>query len=73
MMRLRNDEGVQVVVTEDKAARLIAGATLPGKWEAAPDAEQPPKQTAKPKPAAQSKDKPATDIAAAIAQGAHIS
>lgn len=52
MMRLRNAEGVQVVVTDEKVAKLIAAGT----YKAVPASEQPPKQkqTAeqKPKPAA---------------------
>lgn len=43
MRRLRHAKnGVQVVVTDEKAARLIAK----GMYKAVPEAEQPPKDTA---------------------------
>jgi hypothetical protein len=60
MMRLKNTEtGVQVVITDAKADRLIAEGT----YEAVPDAEQPPKEnTQEP-----TKKAGRTDIAAAIA------
>lgn len=67
MKRLRHTAtSVQILVTDEKAARLVRDGT----YAAVPDAEQPPKEPAMPKPAAQSKGKPATDINAAIAQGA---
>lgn len=46
MKRLRNTAtSVQVLVTDDKANRLIADGT----YKAVPDAEQPPKETAMPR------------------------
>lgn len=45
MMRLRNEHGVQVVVADDTASRMIAGSTaVPGCWESVPAAEQLTKQ-----------------------------
>lgn len=64
MMRLRNAHtNVQVVVTDDKAAKLIAEGT----YKAVPDAEQPPKETEQPKPTAKTKSKTGpTSIASAL-------
>jgi topoisomerase IA-like protein len=63
MMRLRNPQNnVQVVVTDDKAARLIAQGT----YEAAPAAEQPPKDTAPQQTAKTKSTSGPTSIAAAI-------
>ncbi|GLP83569.1 DUF7302 family protein [Mycobacterium antarcticum] len=61
-MRLRNQyNGVQVVVPDEKAARLIADGT----YKAVPDAEQPPKDTALQEKAVKIKPGP-TSIAAAL-------
>jgi hypothetical protein len=67
MMRLRNAAtNVQVVVTDEKAARLIAEGT----YRAVPDAEQPPKHTAPQQQTAKVSSKPGTtSIAAAIKVG----
>ncbi|WP_435594647.1 hypothetical protein [Tsukamurella tyrosinosolvens] len=43
MIRLKNvDTGVQIVVTDDKAARLLAGSSdaLAGRFEAVPEDQQ---------------------------------
>lgn len=41
MKRLTNDAGVQIVVTDEKAARLIAGnSALTGRFEAVPEEQQ---------------------------------
>lgn len=68
MMRLRNDQGVQIVVTDDKAAKLRAGGTLPGKWRAVPASEQPPKEPPTTQPTATTAEgkEGHTDIASAI-------
>ncbi|WP_442928744.1 DUF7302 family protein [Mycobacterium sp. Root265] len=68
MIRLRHaDTNVQVVVTDDKAARLIAEGT----YKAVPAAEQPPKETEPPKPTAKTKSKTGpTSIAAALKSAA---
>lgn len=63
MIRLRNKHtGVQVVVPDTKATRLIADGT----YTAVPDAEQPPKD-AEPKQATKANSKPGpTSIADAL-------
>lgn len=65
MKRLHHTQtGVQILVPDDKAARLIADGT----YKAAPDSEQPPKETTIPTPTTKAKRKPGrTDIASAIA------
>lgn len=41
MMRIRNNHGVQIITTNDKAAAMIAGhSAVPGTWRAVPKAEQ---------------------------------
>jgi hypothetical protein len=63
-MKLRHTvTGVQVLVPNDKAVRLIAS----GDYEALPDAEQPPPGTGERKPVPEGKQGP-TSIYAAIAQ-----
>lgn len=63
-MRLRNHyTNVQVVVPDEKAQRLITDGT----YEAVPDDEQPPKDTAPKEQTAKVKSKPGpTSIAAAL-------
>ncbi|WP_241479792.1 hypothetical protein [Mycolicibacterium neoaurum] len=40
-MRIRNNHGVQIITTNDKAATMIAGrSTVPGTWSEVPKAEQ---------------------------------
>lgn len=52
MMRLKNAHtDVQIVVTDEKAKRLIAEGT----YNAVPDAEQPPKDVAPQEPTAKTK------------------
>ena len=68
MMRLKNTQtGIQVVVPDAKATRLIADGT----YAAVPDAEQPPNDTAEPKQATKARGKPGpTSIAAALKDAA---
>ena len=63
-MRLRHSvTGVQVLVPNDKAERLITS----GDYEAVPDADQPPPGTGERKPAPERKGKSGpTSIAAAL-------
>lgn len=70
VMRLRNTAtGVQILVTEDKADKLIASRT----YDAVPDTEQPTIEignqlaTTKAKGRQRDTDRGATDIASAIA------
>lgn len=64
MTRLRNKyNGVQVVVPDEKAQRLI----IDGTYMAVPDDEQPPKDTAPQEQTAKTKSKPGpTSIASAL-------
>lgn len=67
MRRLRHAvTGIQVLVTDEKARRLIAEGT----YAAVPDAEQPPKDTAPQKQTAKANSKSGpTSIAAALRAG----